>query len=162
MIRAKVEGRNELFRRLAEIAPSVEKYATEAKLKAGDELADAIRARAPTGATLEYMESIQADLVSSRPHQERISQKVKNDPTAVGLFAEFIWRFLEFGTAPHNTAKGGGTALGWAQFRAGDGSRHPGTAAQPQICPTWRERRAKIKRSISLAVSRGVREAMRK
>lgn len=162
MIKAKVAGREALFRRLAELAPSVEKYTTEAKLKAGEELADVIRVRAPEGATLEYRESIEADLISSRPHQERLSAKVKNDPHAVGLFAEFIWRFLEFGTAPHNTAKGGGTALGWAQHRAGEGTQHPGTQAQPHIFPTWRERRAKIKRSISLAVSRGVREAMRK
>lgn len=162
MLKAKVQGREELFRRLAELAPNVEKYTTEAKLKAGNELAEAIRMQAPEGATLEYRESIEADMFANRPHQERVSPKIRNDPTAVGIFAEYIWRFLEFGTAPHNTAKGGGTALGWAKFRAGDGNRHPGTQAQPHVFPTWRERRAKIKRSVSLAVSKAVREAMRK
>ncbi|MGQ3213005.1 MAG: HK97 gp10 family phage protein [Shinella sp.] len=161
-LKATITGKDALFRRLTQVAPNVAKYATEAKRKAGDELADAIRLKAPTGATLEYMESIEADELANRPHQERVSKAAAKDPTAVGLFAEYIYRFLEFGTAPHNTAKGGGTVLGQMAHREGGGTQHPGTAAQPHIFPTYRAMRPKIVKRIRAAVNRGVREAMKK
>ncbi|WP_421579967.1 HK97-gp10 family putative phage morphogenesis protein [Shinella sp. M31] len=161
-LKATITGKDELFRRLTEVAPNVAKYATEAKRKAGDELAEAIRQRAPTGATLEYMESIEADEIANRPHQERVSKAAAKDPTAVGLFAEYIWRFLEFGTAPHNTAPGGGTVLGQATHREGGGMQHPGTRAQPHIFPTYRAMKPKIMKRIRAAVNKGVREAMSK
>jgi HK97 gp10 family phage protein len=161
-LKATITGKDALFRRLTEVAPNVAKYATEAKRKAGDELAEAIRQRAPTGATLEYMESIEADDLANRPHQERVSKAAAKDPTAVGLFAEYIWRWLEWGTAPHNTAKGGGAVLGQATHREGGGTQHPGTRAQPHIWPTYREMKPKILRRIRAAVNKGVREAMKK
>lgn len=161
-LKATITGKDALFRRLTQVAPNVEKYAAEAKRKGGDELAEAIRQRAPTGATLEYMESIEADELANRPHQERVSKAAAKDPTAVGLFAEFIWRFLEFGTAPHNTAKGGGTVLGQATHREGGGTQHPGTRAQPHIFPVYRAMKPKIMKRIRAAVNKGVREAMKK
>ncbi|WP_421579500.1 HK97 gp10 family phage protein [Shinella sp. M31] len=161
-LKATITGKDELFRRLTQVAPNVAKYATEAKRKAGDELAEAIRQRAPTGATLEYMESIEADELANRPHQERVSKAAAKDPTAVGLFAEYIWRWLEWGTAPHNTAKGGGTVLGQATHREGGGTQHPGTRAQPHIFPTYRAMKPKIMKRIRAAVNKGVREAMNK
>ena len=161
-LKATITGKDALFRRLTEVAPNVAKYATEAKRKAGDELAEAIRRQAPTGATLEYMESIEADELANRPHQERVSKAAAKDPTAVGLFAEYIWRWLEWGTAPHNTAKGGGTVLGQATHREGGGTQHPGTRAQPHIFSTYRAMKPKIMKRIRAAVNKGVREAMKK
>ena len=161
-LKATITGKDEFFRRLTQVAPNVEKYAAEAKRKGGDELAEAIRHRAPTGATLEYMESIEADELANRPNQERVSKAAAKDPTAVGLFAEYIWRWLEWGTAPHNTAKGGGTVLGQATNLEGGGTQHPGTRAQPHIFPTYRAMRPKILKRIRAAVNKGVREAMKK
>ncbi|WP_181182629.1 hypothetical protein [Mesorhizobium sp. B3-1-9] len=55
------------------------------------------------------------------------------DPNATGIFAEFIWRFLEFGTVK--------------------------MAARPHIFPTYRAYRKKLRRRIAGAVNRAVRKA---
>ncbi len=159
MMTAQLRGRDALMRRLNQLAPNVEKYTAEAKLKAADMLADEIRSRAPTGATLDYMESIDGDLLTSRPAQEQVGTRATKDPGATGIFAKFIWRFLEFGTAPHNTAKGGGTVLGKKQLASGQGQMHPGSPAQPHIFPTYRAAKPRIRRMILAAVNKAVREA---
>lgn len=161
-LKATVLGREALTKKLNDLAPNVEKYAAPAKLQAAELLAEAIRVAAPRGATLEYAESIDGDLLSSHPAQKQVGVTKTKDPTATGIFAEFIWRFLEFGTAPHNTAKGGGTDAGQKQAASGGGNMHPGTAAQPHIFPTYRAMKPRIKRLISAAVNRAVREAMGK
>lgn len=158
-MKAELKGRDALMRRLNELAPNIEKYAAPAKLKAAEELAEAIRARAPRGETLDYAESIDGDLLTSRPAQERVGVTATKDPTATGVFAKFIWRFLEFGTAPHNVAKGGGTVLGKKQLAAGEGHLHPGMAAQPHIFPTYRAMKPAIRKRILAAVNKAVREA---
>ncbi|MEB2845926.1 HK97-gp10 family putative phage morphogenesis protein [Endobacterium cereale] len=161
MMSAQLKGRESLMRRLNLLAPNVEKYTAEAKLKAADMLADEIRARAPTGVTLDYMESLDGDLLTSRPAQERVNIAATKDPQATGIFARFIWRFLEFGTAPHSTAKGGGTVIGKKQALANKTGMHPGAVAQPHIFPTYRAMKPKIRRMILAAVNKAVREARR-
>lgn len=146
------------MRRLNQLAPNIEKYTAPAKLQAAQELADAIRTKAPTGATLEYMESLDGDFLSSRPVQERVGIKATKDPTAAGLFAKFTWAWLEFGTAPHSTAKSGGTVAGKKAAANGPGL-HPGTVAQPHIFPTYRSMKLKIRKKILAAVNKAVREA---
>jgi len=158
-MRAELKGREALMRRLEQLAPNIEKYTAPVKLKAAEELAEAIRSKAPTGATLEYMESIEGATLSSRPVGERVGITATKDPTAAGLFAGWIWHFLEFGTAPHSTAKGGGTVLGKKQAAAGQGQMHPGTKAQPHIFPTYRAMKPAIRKKILAAVNKAVREA---
>lgn len=162
VIKAQVLGREALMRRLNTIAPNINKYTAQEKKAAGDELADAIRLRAPAGETLDYMESIQADLITDRPAQEQVGIRASKDPSAVGLFAKFIWRFLEFGTRPHNVARGGGTALGKKQMKATGAIMHPGSVAKPHIFPIYRAMKPKIKRRIQNAVNRAIRDAKRK
>ncbi len=161
-LKTKILGREALSRRLNELAPNIEKYAAAEKLAIAEEAADRMSSRAPTGATLDYMHSFEGARLADHPDKKPVGTTPTKDPSATGVFASFIWRFLEFGTAPHNTAPGGGTALGQATHAEGGGTQHPGTAAQPHIFPTWREMRAKAKRRIQAAVSKGVREAMRK
>lgn len=161
MMSAQLKGRESLMRRLNQLAPNIEKYSAEAKMKAAQQLADEIRARAPTGATLEYMESLDGDLLTSRPAQEGVNIAATKDPQATGIFARFIWRFLEFGTAPHSTAKGGATVLGKKQALANKAGMHPGSVAQPHIFPTYRAMKPKIRRMIMAAVNKAVREARR-
>lgn len=156
-LKAKVLGREALTRRLAQLAPNVEKYTAVAKLDAAVDLADAIRPLAPTGATLDYMESIEGDVIARRPDQKQVGIAASKDPDATGLFAKFTWAWLEFGTAPHSTAKGGGTVAG----KAAATSMHPGTPAQPHIFPTYRAMRKKIKKRITAAVNKAVREAQK-
>ncbi len=161
-MKAELKGRDALMRRLEQLAPNIEKHTAPAKLKAADELADAIRSKAPTGATLDYMESIDGDAVANRPIQERVGIRGSKDPSAAGIYAKFIWRFLEFGTAPHSTAKGGGTVLGKKKAAAGEGHMHPGIKAQPHIFPTYRAMKPAIRKKILAAVNKAVREAMGK
>jgi len=161
-IKAKVLGREALTRRLNELAPAVEKYAAEAKMAIAEEAAVRISDRAPIGATGDYAASIQAARLADHPDKRPIGMAPTKDPSAAGIFAEYIWRWLEFGTAPHNVAAGGGTALGQANMAAGEGIIHPGTAAQPHIFPTWREMRDKARKRIRDAVNKGVREAQGK
>lgn len=156
-ISAELKGRDALMRKLESLAVDIDKYAADAKLAAAEELAEAIRVRAPTGATLEYRESIAADRVSNRPNQRAIGIQQTKDPTAAGVYAEWIWHFLEFGTAPHNTAKGGGT-----KKHKGPVHMHPGTPAQSHIFPTYRAMKKSIRKRILAAVNKAVREAMRK
>lgn len=161
-LKTKILGREALSKRLNDVAPSIEKYAAPVKLELAEEAADKIAARAPTGATLDYMHSIEAGRLADHPDKKPVGINPSKDPTATGVFAPFIWRFLEFGTAPHNTAPGGGSALGQATHSEGGGTQHPGTAAQPHIFPTWREMKARAKRKIQAAVNKGVKEAMGK
>lgn len=162
MLKAKVVGRQALMRRLNELVPNADRYTAEAKLDAMDELASRVRTRAPTGATLDYMESIEGDQLSDRPIQEVAGRASSKDPTAAGLFAKFIWRFLEFGTAPHNTQKGGGTVLGQMKVREGGGYQHPGSRPFPHIFPTWREYRPTALKNVRNALNRAIRQSRKK
>jgi hypothetical protein len=162
MLRAKVMGRQALMKRLNDIVPEADRYTAEAKLEAMQELADKVRVRAPTGATLDYMESLEGDALANRPVQEVVGRTSSKDQTAAGLFAKFIWRFLEFGTAPHNTAKGGGTVLGQMKLREGGGFSHPGSRAFPHIFPTWREYMPTAKKKVRNALNKAIRQARKK
>ncbi|HEY0125294.1 MAG TPA: HK97 gp10 family phage protein [Rhizobium sp.] len=161
-LKVKILGREALNKKLDAMAPAANRYAAAAKLAVVEELAEKIRPGAPRGATLEYAESIEGDLIKNHPHQKLVGIEPTKDPDAAGLFAPFIWRFLEFGTAPHNTAKGGGTVAGKKQAAAGGGHLHPGTKAQPHIFTTWRAMRKRAKQRVNAAINRGVREAMGK
>lgn len=162
MLKAKVVGRGALMKRLNAIVPEADRYTAEAKLQAMQELADKVRVRAPTGATLDYMESIEGDRIGDRQAQEVAGRRASKDPTAAGLFAKFIWRFLEFGTAPHNTAKGGGTVLGQMKMREGGGNRHPGSRPFPHIFSTWREYRPTAAKKVRNALNKAIRQARKK
>jgi HK97 gp10 family phage protein len=161
MMSAQLKGREALTRRLNQLAPNVEKYAAAAKMEAAEELAEEIRKRAPSDSG-EYRESIYGDLIGMAEPQRQVGIQSSKDPYATGVFAKFIWRFLEFGTAPHNVAKGGGTVAGKKQLAAGGGMQHPGTQAQPHIFPTYRAMKKKIRRRLLAAVNKAVREAMGK
>ena len=56
--------------------------------------------------------------------------------------------WVEFGTAPHNVALGGGTVAGVKQAAAGEGNGHPGSRAQPFFFPSYRSLRKRIRARI--------------
>jgi HK97 gp10 family phage protein len=56
--------------------------------------------------------------------------------------------WVEFGTAAHNVALGGGTAAGVRQATAGEGTGHPGSTAQPFFFPAYRSLRKRIRARI--------------
>jgi hypothetical protein len=161
-LKAKVLGREALTAKLAAIAPAATKYANEVKLQIAQEAAEKMRERAPRGAEHFYAETIEGDFIKNRPNQRQVGIENTKDPDAAGIFAEWIWRFLEFGTAPHSTARKGGTVKGKKEAASGGGYPHPGSRAFPHIFPTWRAMRKKAKQRIQAAVRKGVREAMGK
>lgn len=157
-LRAKVQGRAAVTRNLNAFVPNALKYAAEANLKIVQEVAEKVSAVAPTGATLEYMEGFSGEFLKDRPDALNFSKTPTKDKDAAGLFAPWIWRFLEYGTAPHSTASGGGTVLGKKAASANAAGMHPGTAAQPHIWPTWNAFRATAIKMKKAAIAKAFRE----
>lgn len=136
-IRAKFEGREKVMARLRRIVPEAEEQMAQAQLEAAQDLAQRIQARAPRN-TGDYARSIQGDRLANRPGQRFVGQGIKGqtkDPNATGIFAKFIWRFLEFGTVK--------------------------MAARPSIFPTYRANKKRIRRKVANAVNKAVRKARR-
>lgn len=134
-IKAKVEGRETLYRRLRELVPDAEKELAVAQLEGAKEIARRIKGRAPVD-TGSYRASLEGDKLVNRPNQQRVGRGLKGqtkDPNATGVFAEFIWRFLEFGTVK--------------------------MARQPHVYPTFRAYRKTMRRKMAGAVNKAVRKA---
>jgi HK97 gp10 family phage protein len=155
-VTAELKGREALMRRLNQLAPNVEKYSAEAKLDIAKDAANQIANAAPRS-TGEYAASIEADLIANRPDQKQVGINNTKDPSAAGVYADYIWRFLEFGTAPHNTAPGGSN-----KSYSGPVNLHPGTPARPHVFTAWRAMKKKARRKLLAAVNKAVREAMGK
>ena len=66
----------------------------------------------------------------------------------------FYARWVEFGTAPHNTAKGGGNK----SFK-GKGTGHPGTRPQPFFFPVVRARKKLVKGRVARAANKAIKQA---
>lgn len=71
----------------------------------------------------------------------------------------FYARWVEFGTAKHSTAKGGGTVKGKAALSSGGGIAHPGAAAQPFFYVSYRANRKKAVAKIRAATARAGKKA---
>lgn len=163
--KAKVLGREALMRNLERITPGVTKAAADAKIEAAKQAANLISAAAPFE-TGKYMESIQGGRQADHPKAHRMGGVPSKDPDATGIYADYIWRFLEFGTAPHKiTAKAKPTLV----FRGKDGSfvstksvQHPGAHREPHVFPTWKEFRPKAKKMINKAVNDAVKRSLGK
>lgn len=139
-IKAQVLGRDAVMRKLRELVPDAEKELAQEQLDGAQELARRIKPRAPGPRTGRYQASIQGDRLSNRPSKRAIGPKglkgQTKDPNATGVFAEFIWRFLEFGTVK--------------------------MAARPHIFPTYRAYRKKLRRRMAGAINKAVRRAKKK
>lgn len=129
---AKFENRASVMRRLDAIAPGARVAAGKAQAEAAATLAEAIRSKAPSD-TGEYRASIEAAPLSSRPGGKSVGIRQTKDQNAQGIFALYIWRFLEFGTVKMR--------------------------ARPHVFPTYRQRRKTIRAMISRAVNMAVKAA---
>lgn len=132
--RAKFEGRDKVMARLRAITPAAEVELAAAQLDAAKDLADKIRPRAPRD-TGEYAASIQGDRLSARPKDARNLVGLKGqtkDKNATGIFAQHLWRWLEFGTVK--------------------------MARRPHIFPTFRAARPAIRRKMANAVNKALRK----
>lgn len=135
--KAKMLGREKVTRLLRDIVPEAEKELAEEQLSSAQRLANKIKPRTPGPRTGAYQASIQADLLANRPQERAIGGGASNgntkDPNATGVFADFIWRFFEFGTVK--------------------------MAKRPHIFPTYRQERAGIRRRMAAAVRKGIKKA---
>ncbi|QRM43987.1 HK97-gp10 family putative phage morphogenesis protein [Rhizobium sp. BG4] len=133
-VKAKFLGRETTMRLLNQIVPDAEKELAKEQLAAAQMLASKIKPRTPGPKTGAYRASIEADRLVNRPRQAPAGG-IKNetkDPNATGVFADFIWRFLEFGTVK--------------------------MAKRPHIFPTYRQERPKIRRQMAAAVRKAVKK----
>jgi HK97 gp10 family phage protein len=86
----------------------------------------------------------------------------ETDPDSRGLkitvyATDYAARWVEFGTAPHNVARGGGTVKGKKQLSAGGGHGHPGTRAHPFFFPSYRA----LKKRIQSRIKREMKKAIK-
>jgi hypothetical protein len=146
-LKTTIKGREALNRRLRAFVPEAEKAA------------ELIENAAPLGETGDYRASIVGDYQANNPSIAPVGGKRSSDPDATGVYASFIWRFLEFGTKPHSLARNASRARG---LRQDEGGMHPGTPAQPHIFPTWRSYRPKALRKVRDAINRAIRENRKK
>lgn len=139
-IKAKMLGREKVMRLLNEVVPEAEKELAKAQLEGAQQVANKIKPRAPGPRTGAYQASIQADRLANRPKERALGGGASNantkDPNATGVFADYIWRFLEFGTVK--------------------------MAKRPHIFPTWRAERKRVRSRMAAAVRKAVKKAKSK
>jgi hypothetical protein len=146
--KAKFLSRAVTMRLLNQVVPEAEKELAKAQLKAAEELAARIKPRAPGDG--QYKASIKGDKLSNRPGEHAVGRGLKGkttDPNATGIFAEYIWRWLEYGTQARVNKKGANRGIG---------------PAIPHIFPTYRANKARIRRNMAAAVRRAVRKVKSK
>lgn len=136
-IKAKFLSRDKTMRLLNQVVPEAEKELAKAQIEAARDVAAKIKPRAPGPRTGAYQASIQADRLANRPSERAVGGGASNgntkDPNATGVFADYIWRFLEFGTVK--------------------------MPKRPHIYPTYRQERPKIRRKMAAAVRKAVKKA---
>ena len=157
--RIKPQSRDAVMKRLRQLVPEAEAAAAKAQELSAKELAEAIRGRAPSKSG-EYKNSIVAAKLEGRnDNQKPIGITATKDPNAWGIFANYIWRFIEFGTRPHTIKARRTNNLSFSI----DGRRivtrsvnHPGANARPHIFPTYRQFRKRIRRRVAAAINKAI------
>lgn len=157
-INAKMLGREAVMRKLQQLVPEAEKQLAEAQIEAAVDLANAIRARAPKK-TGNYRESIKGGRLEDNPGEPLKGIRQTKDKNATGVFANFRWRFLEFGTKAHLAEAPRRDRRYKKRLVMTKGKRaHAATRAIPHIFPTYRGMKNKIRRKMANAVNRAVRK----
>ncbi|WP_085043858.1 HK97-gp10 family putative phage morphogenesis protein [Ensifer aridi] len=166
-VTSKILGREKLMRLLRDVVPEAEKELAKEQLDAAKSLAGKIRNRAPGSGR--YRGSIEGDKLSNRTKERAIGRGLKSetkDPNATGVFADWRWRFIEFGTRQHVIEPKTGEYL---VIRGADGRvtytkqvNHPGATKHPHIFPTYRQERPKIRRKMAAAVRKAIKKVKSK
>ena len=136
-VKAKWLGREKVMAKLRQLLPDTEKELAQTQLDVARELAGRITARAPRR-TGRYAASIYGDRIAGKTAKQGLVglKGQTKDPNATGIFADFVWRFLEFGTVH--------------------------MPARPHIYPTYRAYKKTARRKVAGAVNKAVRKAKRK
>lgn len=162
-----MKNRERLLRKLKALPPAVRKHMREAIVAGAEQVVAAQKRLAPrkTGALAASIDYSMGSYTPANPNVRGVtSGGGAGDPdlTAVvhaGDAKAFYAAFVEFGTAPHSVAKGGGTKVGKLKAKLGRGVPHPGATAQPFFYPAWRANKKSVKARISRAMRKGIKEA---
>jgi len=165
-MKAKIEGREALTRKLDQMAPMANKYAAEEKLAIAKEAAAKMAAVSPPkNVTGEYKSSLQGDFLRNRKTDKTLNgsdHQPTKDADATGIFANYIWRFLEFGTKANAEGSHRDRRYKKRVVMTKVKRAHGATRPFPHIFANWRAMRDESKKRIHLAIVRGVKEAMGK
>jgi hypothetical protein len=142
----KWENRESVMKRLNAIAPIVQVEMAKAQLDIAETLAEKMRKRAPVGLSKwrkpgrrpgRYRRSINGRVLDADDKGKAAVPVGMNsgttDPYATGIYAEFIWHWIEFGVR--------------------------GSPARPHIFPTYRAERKYFKRKLQAVLRKGLRKA---
>lgn len=158
-----VKGLSKLQQKLAALPAAVKEEISKAMEQGAQEIVDFARRLVPVDEMTLY-ESIgwtwgeppEGALVLAR------SKRRQGDGLRITVYAgggeAFYARWVEFGTAPHNVARGGGTVAGRRSLASGGGLGHPGARAQPFFFPAYRASRKRIRSRISRATNAAARK----
>lgn len=142
-----VKGINDLNKKVAQIPKRIEVAARRAMEKGAEELVEMMKRLVPKDSG-DLRDSIGWTWGNAPAGAKVIAQ---SDPDERGLKITvyagneraYYAAWVEFGTAPHNVAKGGGNK----SFK-GAATGHPGSRAQPFFFPSYRSLRKRIQSRI--------------
>jgi HK97 gp10 family phage protein len=148
-----VQGLADLNKKVAEIPKRIEKAARVAMEKGAQELVDMMKRLVPVD-TGQLRDSIGWTWGDAPAGAALIAQS-SPDPRGLKITVyakDYAAAWVEFGTAPHNVALGGGNK----SFK-GSANMHPGSRAQPFFFPSYRA----LRKRIQSRIKRDTRKAMR-
>lgn len=178
-VRAVWLNRKDVLEKLAMVDPNIEVAIAGMQMKVARDLAEKIKKHAPVGRPENrrpgrtpgtYRDSIHAARLADHPGKKLFAGsgniQMTKDPNATGIFAEWIWHFLEFGTNPHAIRARSAPLLIFrgsdGQLRAAAEVSHPGSPRQPHIFPVYRAEKKNMRRRIARAMRTAIKRAMEK
>lgn len=163
-----VKGLREFERKLMAIPRRVERAARAAMEKGADELVAMMKRLAPVDdGTLRdsigwtWGDAPAGSVLLSQSEPDSRGLKIT---VYAGNAEAYYAHWVEFGTAPHNVADGGGTKAGKESLRTGRLTKkgaapvfHPGAAAHPFFFPAWRALRKRIRSRIRREMKKAIK-----
>ncbi|MBB1247455.1 HK97-gp10 family putative phage morphogenesis protein [Rhizobium sp. G21] len=149
----KIEGRDRLRRRIAEIPIETRKEIRKALDSGSEEMVGLARGFVPkkSGALARSIGKSWGSYRAANANVRGVNSGGGGHDLSVVVHAgdaeAWYAALVEFGTQPHKI--GGRFA----------GSQHPGTSPQPFFLPAWRLTRKRMKRKLATAMSRAIRKS---
>ena len=163
----KILGKEKLNKKLAAIPKVARAMMRKALETSAAEIADTARSLAPfqSGDLRNSIGYTFGEYKAENANVRGVASRVGGDPDLsvtihAGDAKAWYAALVEFGTGPHNVAKGGGTVTGRLATAAGlrAAVRHPGAAAQPFFFPAWRLGKKRATRRISTAINKAAKQ----
>lgn len=160
-----IQGLGGLRKKMAAIPALIEKRGAEAMEKSADEIVAMMKRLCPVDQG-DLRDSIGWTWGDAPKGSFTVLKSQKGDfeynGMRITIFAgdevAFYAHFVEFGTLPHNVAKGGGTVAGRAQLASGGGTGHPGSPARPFFYPSYRALRRRTRSRITRSTRQALKE----